>query len=235
MQPISNIIWVMMLNNLKLDNLPQRSIKILRPSSSTRPTIWLVEENGVKLVVKDFSRNRCLYKNLFGRLLIWREAKAYRRLRGLKGIPRCYGVLEGLALVTEFVEGKTLKQMEKEGNLSPLFFERLKELIDSFHMRGIAHCDLKRTPNILVSRGEQPYILDWAASIFASECKIFPLTKIYKRLLRDDDMALIKMKLRHIPQHVTKHEKAMYERRSPAERLIRSIRDKLREWLQRLA
>ena len=224
-----------MLNNLTLDSLPQRSIKILRPPSSTRPTIWLVEENGEKFVVKDFSRNRCFYKNLFGRFLIWREAKAYRRLRGLKGVPRCYGVLEGLALVTEFVEGKTIKQVEKKGDLSPLFFERLKKLIDSFHRRGIAHCDLKRTPNILVSPEGQPYVLDWAASVSASECRFYPLTKIYNRLLQDDNMALIKMKLRHIPHHVAQQEKARYESRSPGERLLRSIRDKLREWLQRLA
>lgn len=223
------------MKNLTLDTLPQQSTKILRPHSSTRPTIWLVEENGEKLVVKDFSRNRWFYKNLFGRFLIWREAKAYRRLRGLKGVPRCYGVLEGLALVTEFVEGKTIKQMEKEGGLTPVFFQRLKELIDCFHSRGIAHCDLKRTPNIIVSPEGQPYVLDWAASVFASECRFYPLAKIYNRLLRDDEMALVKMKLRHIPHHVAKHEKAMYERRPPAERLLRSIRDKLREWLQRLA
>ena len=224
-----------MVSDLTLESLPRKSVKILRPPSSTRPTIWLVEANGKRLVVKDFSRNRGFYRNVFGRFLIWREAKAYRRLSGLKGIPRYYGVVEGLALVTEFVEGKTIKQMEKEGTLSPMFFQKFRDVIDSFHKRGLAHCDLKRTPNIIVSPDGQPYVLDWAASVSERECRFYPLNKIYARLLQDDKMALVKMKLRHIPEQVSPEERAMYERRSAAERLLRSIRDKLRHWLQQIA
>jgi len=224
-----------MLSDLTLENLPHKSIRVLRPPSSTRPTIWLVELDGKMAVVKDFSRNRGFYRNVFGRFLIWREAKAYRKLSGLKGIPRFYGVLEGLALVIEFVEGKTIKQVEKEGALPSTFFERLKDVINSFHEKGVVHCDLKRTPNIIVSPDGQPHVLDWAASVSARECRFYPLNKIYARLLQDDKMALVKMKLRHVPEQVSPEEKAMYERRSAGERLLRSIRDKLRHWLQQIA
>lgn len=224
-----------MLTDLTLDTLPQKSLKVLRPRSSTRPIIWLVEDGGRLLVVKDFSRNGRFYRNLFGRFLIWREAKAYRKLRGLQGVPTCYGVLDGLAIVTEFVEGKTLKQAEKQGKLPPTFFQNLKELIDSFHRRGIAHCDLKRTPNIVISHDGTPYILDWAAAISATEFRPYPLSKVYARLVKDDYMALIKMKLRYIPEQVTPGEKAMYEKRSAAERLVRTVRDKLRHWLKSVA
>ncbi len=224
-----------MLTNLTLGTLPQKSLKVLRPPSSTRPIIWLVEDNGRLLVVKDFSRNGRLYRNLFGRFLIWREAKAYRKLRGLQGVPTCYGVLNGLAIALEFIEGKTVKQAEKEEGLPPGFFDKLKALIDSFHQRGIAHCDLKKTPNIMVSSQGAPYVLDWAAAISATEFKPYPLNKVYTRLLKDDYMALIKMKLRYIPEQVTPGERATYEKRSAAERLIRAVRDKLRHWLKRIA
>ncbi|RLB41489.1 MAG: hypothetical protein DRH12_08025 [Deltaproteobacteria bacterium] len=221
--------------SITLENLPQKASRIIRPPSSTRPIIWLVEEKGKRLIVKDFSRNSFFYRNLFGRFLIWREAKAYRRLAGIQGVPRYYGVLEGIAIVTEFVEGKTVKQAEEEGGLGQPFFQKLKELLDAFHKRGIAHCDLKRTPNVLVSPDGNPFILDWAASVSASECRIYPLTKIYERLVRDDEMALIKMRLRHVPETVSAREKAMYNNRSTAEKLIRSVRDRLRRLLQRIA
>ena len=235
MQLTSSTIRTEMRLYFTLGNLPQKSTKVLRPSTSTRPIIWLAEQEGKRLVVKDFSHNRFFYRNIFGRFLIWREAKAYRRLGRIKGIPRYYGVLDGLAIITEFIDGKTVKQIEKEGHLPPSFFEKLKDLIDAFHKRGIAHCDLKRTPNVIVASDGNPYILDWAASVSSSECKFYPLTKIYDRLIRDDEMAVIKMKLRHVPEMVTRRERALYNRRSPAENFMRSVRDKLRQWLQKVA
>ncbi len=224
-----------MFETLTLANLPQRALKVIRPPSSTRPVIWLVEEYGAKVVVKDFSRNGFFYRNIFGRFLIWREEKAYRRLKNLEGVPRCYGTIDGLAIITEFIDGKTLKQIEKERRLTPSFFSRFEELVEAFHARGIAHCDLKRTPNILVTRDNRPYILDWAAAVSSNECRIFPLTRLYNRLVRDDEMAIIKIKLRHLPEEVSAEQQLVYERRSKAEQVVRAIRDKLREWLQRVA
>jgi hypothetical protein len=54
-------------------------------------------------------------------------------------------------------------------------------------------------------------------------------------LVRDDEMAIIKIKLRHLPEDVTPEQRSHYEERSRAEQLVRAIRDKLREWLQRVA
>lgn len=224
-----------MFETLTLANLPQRALKVIRPLSSTRPIIWLVEEKGMKVVVKDFSRNRFFYRNVFGRFLIWREEKAYRRLKNLEGVPKYYGTIEGLAIITEFIDGKHLKQVEKERKLSPSVFSRLERLIKDFHARGIAHCDLKRTPNILVTKQDRPYILDWAAAVSYRECRIFPFTRLYNRLVRDDEMAIIKIKLRYLPENVTPEQRSHYEERSRAEHLIRAIRNKLREWLQQVA
>ena len=47
-----------MFDALKLSDLPTKNSGILRGSSSTRPAIWIVEENGVRAVVKDFSKNK---------------------------------------------------------------------------------------------------------------------------------------------------------------------------------
>lgn len=224
-----------MFDSLRLCDLPDKHRAVLRHSSSTRPVIWLVEENGVRAVVKDFSVNSFLYRNIAGRFLVWREEKAYRRLKNVKGVPALYRVIDGLALVVEEIPGKSLENLEKEIRLDAEFFHALERLVDKFHERGIAHCDLKRAPNFILGEDGLPYVIDWAASISESEFGFFPLNKIYRRFLLDDYLAITKLKLRHIPEEVTSEEKRAYDKRGGLERAVRSIRDRLRELLQKIA
>jgi RIO-like serine/threonine protein kinase len=224
-----------MFESLKISDLPHQNLGILREPSRTRPTLWLVEENGVRAVVKDYSPNRVWYRNTIGRFLLWRESKAYRRLKGLRGVPTCYGVIDGLALVTEEIPGKNIEGLENEGGLSEEFFDKLQALVEKVHSRGLAHCDLKRAPNILLGQDERPYIVDWSASISEREFRFFPLDLIYQRFLRDDLNAITKMRLRHCPESVAPDEKRRYYHRSRTEEIIRAIRDKLRTLLQKIA
>jgi RIO-like serine/threonine protein kinase len=224
-----------MFESLKISDLPHQNLGVLRKPSSTRPTLWLVKESGVRAVVKDYSSNRFLFRNTVGRFLLWRERKAYRRLKGLRGVPTCYQVIDGLALVIEEISGRDIEGLENEGALSEEFFNQLQELVENVHGRGLAHCDLKRAPNILLGHDERPYIVDWSASISEREFRVFPLNLIYQRFLQDDLNAVTKMKLRHCPQSVGPEEARRYFHRSKTEEKIRSVRDKLRNWLQRIA
>ncbi|NNG07265.1 MAG: hypothetical protein HKM90_05975 [Desulfobacteraceae bacterium] len=224
-----------MFDSLKISDLPRQNLGILREPSSTRPTLWFVEENGVRAVVKDYSSNRFWYRNTIGRFLLWRESKAYRRLKGLRGVPTCYRVIDGLALVTEEIGGRNIEGLENEGRLSEEFFDSLQELVKNVHTRGLAHCDLKRAPNILLGPDEKPYIVDWSASISEREFRFFPLNRVYQRFLQDDLNAITKMRLRHCPDSVTPDDERRYYHRSSTENIIRSIRDKLRTLLQKIA
>ncbi len=224
-----------MFDSIKISDLPKNQSHILRPPSSTRPTIWFVEEDGVRAIVKDFSANRFFFRNIVGRFLVWRESKAYKKLRDVKGVPTLYRVINGLALVVEEIPSRNLGDLEKEIKLQQNFFDALKDLIARFHRRGLAHCDLKRAPNILLGHDGLPYIVDWSASISESEFRFPPLNFIYRRFLLDDYMAIIKLKLRHIPEAVTLEEKKSYNNRNRAERLIRAIRDWFRDILQKIA
>jgi len=220
---------------LTLRDLPARKRGTLRAPSSTRPAIWIVEENGVRAVVKDFSVNKILFRNTVGRFLIWREEKAYRRLKGIRGVPALYQILDGLALVFEEIPGRSLENLEREVQLPESFFLFLKELVAHCHKRGLAHCDLKRAPNTLLGDDGYPYIVDWAASISETEFRLPLLNRIYRRFVLDDQMAVIKLKLRHSPETVTPEERDRYAYRSRGEKLIRRIRDRLRDLLQKAA
>lgn len=224
-----------MFESLKISDLPHQNIGVLRKPSSTRPTLWLVEENGRRAVVKDYSSNRFLYRNTIGRFLLWRERKAYRILKDLRGVPTCYRVVDGLALVIEEISGRNIEGLENEGGLSEGFFKQLQGVVENVHSRGLAHCDLKRAPNILLGHDERPYIVDWSASISEREFRFFPLNLIYQRFLQDDLNAITKMKLRHCPESISPEEARRYFHRSRSEEIIRSVRDKLRKLLQKIA
>ena len=224
-----------MFESLKIAELPKIQCGILRKPSSTRPTIWIVEEKGVRAVVKDYSTSKFLFRNSVGRFLVWRESKAYRKMKNLKGIPSLYRVIDGLALVMEEIPGRNLEDIEDKMEIPQAFFDALKDLVAGFHERGLAHCDLKRAPNTLFGHDGLPYIIDWGASISEREFRLFPLNLIYSRFLRDDDIAIIKIKLRHTPGAVTPKEKKSYRYRSGPEKMLRGIRDRLRNILQKIA
>ncbi len=206
---------------------------MLRDATNTRPTIWVLEKDGIRAVVKDFSGNPFLFRNVVGRFLIWREAKAYRKLEGIKGVPEFYGVIQGLALAVQEIKGRSLENLEKEMKLPHRFFDAMDALVSAFHNRGVAHCDLKRAPNTLMGIDGMPYIVDWAASISNNEFRWPPLNLVFKRFMLDDEMAIVKLALRHSPKWVSPEKKARYHYRSPIEKTIRKIRDRLRELLQK--
>jgi tRNA A-37 threonylcarbamoyl transferase component Bud32 len=224
-----------MFDSLKLSDLPKKQSYVLRKPSTTRPIIWVVEENGLRAVVKDYSTNKFVFRNTVGRFLVWREGKAYKKLKGLRGVPNIYRVMDGLALAIEQIPGRDLKKVTREMQVPETFLGALKDLVNDLHRRGIAHCDLKKATNILMGKDGLPYIIDWGASISEKEFRFPPLNLIYRRFVLDDHMAVIKLKLRYTPPAVTPAENKRYNNRDKAEKHIRIIRDRLRSILQKLA
>ena len=224
-----------MFDSLRLSDLPEKSCGVLRHPSNTRPAMWVVEEDGVTAVVKDFSQGNLFYRSVIGRFLVWRESRAYSKLRGLKGVPFLYRVIDGQALVLKEIPGKRLKKHKGDIELSEAFFDALEETVESFHRRGMAHCDLKNASNVLVGNDAMPYIVDWGASISERELRFFPLNIIYRKFVSDDHMAITKLKLQYLPDLLTLEEKRRYEHRSLTERAVRAVRNALRKALQKIA
>ncbi len=221
--------------SIRLSDRSRGDYLVLRKASNTRPVIWLVEEDGVQAVVKDYSPLGFFFRNIIGRFLVWRESKALRRLRQTEGVPRLFRVIDGLALVLEKSPGRSVEGLEQTTRLPRRFFDDLQALVDRCHERGVAHCDLKRAANILVDPNWAPHIIDWGASICREEFRFFPFSRIYQRFLLDDYTAVTKLKLRHIPEAVSDREKDLYSYRGKAENTVRAVRDRLRELLQKVS
>ncbi len=92
---------------------------LLRKGRGLKADIYLVGS----LVVKDY-RNRSFITRQLGRLLVSREEKVYRRLSSLRGIAKCYGRLNGYALILERIEGKQISECD---SLPPNFFAKLRK------------------------------------------------------------------------------------------------------------
>lgn len=221
--------------SLTLPELPKKKTATLRNPSSTRPALYRIEEGDSRAVVKDFSVNGRIFRNLIGRFLVWREKRAYRRLKGLKGVPALYGVVGGLALILEEVRGRSVEGFEEKERLPLRFFESLSELVEQVHRRGVCHCDLKRAANVLVGDDGSPYLVDWSAAILEREFRFFPARLIYKRFLLDDRHAVIKLQLRHCPEAVPPEALRLYRNRGVTERAVRKLRDRARDLLQKVA
>jgi RIO-like serine/threonine protein kinase len=224
-----------MFESLNPSDIAERQCGTLRKSSRTRPVLRVIEKDGKRAVVKDFSVNGFLFRNIAGRFLVWREKKAYQKLKEIKGIPAFYGAIKGPALVMEEVQGKNLHAVHQASGIPQQFYSDLYLLIEAIHNAGLAHCDLKRAPNIIVGDDGRPYIVDWSASISKSEFGVFPLSLIFNRFMRDDLDAIIKLKLKYTPELVSPEEKANYLDRGLFERVIRDIRDKSRRLLKKIA
>ena len=131
--------------------------------------------------------------------------------------------------------GRNVEGLEHERKLPATFFRDLRALVEEVHKRGLAHCDLKRAPNTIIGPDGKPYIVDWSAAIAHREFRFFPLTLIYRRFIQDDFNAVIKLQLRHCPEAIDPVQKKRYYHRGPIERAIRSIRDRARDILQKIA
>ena len=88
--------------------------------------------------------------------------------------------------------------------------------------------------NILLGDDQRPYIVDWSAAIMEREFRFYPLNLIYRRFIQDDVNAVVKLELRHHPEDIAPGAMLIYTYRSRPEKLIRAMRDRARDLLQRL-
>lgn len=119
------------------------------------------------LIVKQPMGSRLL--QWFRRRMIRREYEVYRRLDGIPGIPKCFGLEPGGKLVLEFIDSHPLKLSHNELDDRDRFFAELLELLQALHRAGVAHADLKRKENILVSSAGRPYLIDFGSAVTCAE------------------------------------------------------------------
>ena len=222
----------MIIPQLDRDSLAAHRVQVVREGHRTRPEIISIHIAGSDLVVKDYRNGKSLFGLLLSRFLTAREWAAYQRLDGLAGVPHCYGRLDPYALVVEHVPSH--RAMDLTANhVPPDFFDRLAELVESLHRRGLAHGDLHKLDNILIDDHGHPVIVDFTSALISGSN---PLVALLFPLLRDDDWrGVYKLKQKVATHLLTKSERDFLEKRSRCERVFRCLREPVRRFIQRSA
>jgi tRNA A-37 threonylcarbamoyl transferase component Bud32 len=145
-----------------LERLPRRSLHAGRNIS--KASIDVVEHEGRAVVIKDVAHRPFWVRDILGPFQLRREARAYRRLAGLEGIPSLLQVIDRRALALERIDGRPIRETPR-GAIPPVFFDRLLALVQEIHAHGVAHGDLHHG-DVLVAPGDRPYVIDFSTASF---------------------------------------------------------------------
>lgn len=171
-----------------------RTRRVLNRGRWGNADVLLVDAPAGPVVVKDFAPRGWLVRRILGPWLLTRESLAYRRLEGMRAVPRLLGRLDAEALVFAYRPG-TLLSRSLRGRLPEAFLEELSEAIEEMHRRGVVHLDLRHRSNILADDEGHPILLD-----FASSLRVDPRSRPGRWLLRSlgrlDHRALEKWRVR---------------------------------------
>jgi len=174
------------------------------------PVIRLVPHDGGRAILKDFRSRNPLTRGVLGPILVRREHAILRRLDGVPGIPRTYGVVDGRALLLEYVPGRTLGKF-KPGELSDSVYRDLEATLDAVHQRGVVHLDLRQKKNVLIAdRDGRPHIIDFANAVRVDGA----LRLLADRLKVVDRGGLLKFKARFFPHLLTAPDRAALKRQA---------------------
>ena len=201
-----------------------------RGKRSYQGAILLYEREGQRLAVKaPRGRGPALW---LSRWMIRREFRIYRRLDGMRGVPRCYGLLDQCYLLLEHIDGATFRERQQQLREQPEFFASLWDTVDELHRRGVAHTDLKKKDNLMLRDDNQPCLVDFGAAV-SRRSGFAPLNHMIYRIARQFDYNAC-VKLRHKGyDDLDSHESARF-RRMPIERVTHSINRFIRKSYRRL-
>jgi predicted Ser/Thr protein kinase len=212
------------LDQLSLEELRKYRGKVFRTGQGTRPEVVLITYDGRKAILKDYNQSDPWFRRLVGPLLAFREARALRLLRGQQGIPQLIKTLGMHAVLMDYVEGVTTKELKQSGQVDPSVFDRIYKLVDEIHQRGVAHCDLRSGGNTIITDSGQPYFVDFVAYVARSRWNL-PWRWVFNKFCIADEIAVARMKKRLLPDQLTEKEKQNLEldKNHPLGKLARMV------------
>ncbi|HEX8463207.1 MAG TPA: RIO1 family regulatory kinase/ATPase [Abditibacterium sp.] len=199
--------------------LEAKTIRVIHEGKGFQSSVFLVDWDGKLAAVKDFSRGPKWFRFFVAPFLVRREVKALKHLDGTPGIPRFFDQIDRLAFAIEFIEGRPVSSIHR-GEMPPEVFGRMAQVVEAMHARGVAHGDLKRRSNLLLTPQNEVFVIDFAAAIIARG----PLsTKVMRALAEVDDKSLPRLKKFVAPELLTEEDKWKLENPTKLERWAKKL------------
>lgn len=161
--------------------------------------VWRAAERGRLIVIRDSGGARWWLRPL-ARRLCRREAAALSRLDGLAGVPRLLAI-DRRGLRREWIEGRP---MQAAAPRNAGYFRAARRLVAAMHRRGVAHCDLAKEPNWLVTPTGAPALVDFQLAVVSRR-----RGRLFRTLAREDLRHLLKHKRSYCPGLLTARERGI--------------------------
>ena len=213
-----------MLDNMDLQELYTHAKQVFRTGKGTRPEVSLITVGGSHAVLKDYGRSDFLFRVVIGPLITYREVRALRTLHDVPGIPKLLRQINRRAFLIEYVEGVTPKDQEDaRKNMRPDTFDKLYQLVESMHERGVAHCDLRSGGNTIIDQSGQPYFVDFVSNFVRGSRWNIAWRWAFERFCEADLVAIARLRRRLVPDQLTPDEQTRMDKEHQS-RLARAAR-----------
>lgn len=201
------------------------TVGFLRQGRNCQSTVRVLEVDGVRAAAKDYARTPPFFRRFVAPFLLNREERALRFLSGTQGVPQVLARVDRQALVIELIDGKPIDHFEN-GELPPEVFERVQQIIDEVHARGVSHGDLKRRGNILVTPNHETFLIDFAASVVGKRTLRPFVNWLQRQVSEVDDKCVPRLKMKAAPELLTDEDRHKLATPTSLERWAR-------KWLNR--
>lgn len=156
-----------------------------------------VREDERLIVTRDL-QSGSLWLRVIARQLMAREAAALRQLDGIEGVPRLIRH-DRNTLRRSWLDGLPMHQSQPR---DVRYFKAAAKLLRQLHRRNIAHNDLAKEPNWLVTPDGKPAIIDYQLALHAPA-----RGRLFRVMAREDLRYLLKHKRTYCPCSLTAREK----------------------------
>ncbi len=155
-------------------------------------------------IVRDTS-SAPVWTGWLARALMRREARILTLLNDLPGTPGLLNLTRS-RLTRGYISGLPMQEARPR---DPEYFRRAARLLRDMHRRGVAHNDLAKEPNLLVTSKGQPAFVDFQLAIVSRRRSC-----LFRTLAYDDIRHLLKHKRTYCPQALTQREQRILVRPS---------------------
>ena len=200
--------------------MEEATVGFLHEGRNCQSTIRVLEIAGQRAVAKDYARTPPFFRRFVAPFLLNREERALRFLAGTVGVPQVFARIDRQALVLELIEGKPIDHFQN-GELAPEVFARVQEVIDRIHARGVAHGDLKRRGNLMVTPQGEVFLIDFAASLIGKRALRPVVNWLQREVARVDDKCVPRLKMKAAPELMTDDDRRKLETPTKLERWAR--------------
>lgn len=180
-------------------------------------------EDGGTVVRRDLGAARPWTRPL-ARHLAGREARALAHLDGLPGTPRLLS-FDARLLRRTWVGGRP---MQVARPADPAYYREALRLLRRLHRAGVAHNDLAKEPNWLVTPEGRPALVDFQLAVVAPR-----RGRLFRALAREDLRHLLKHKRSYCPERLTARQRRVLATPAAHSRLWRATGKRLYTFLTR--